>query len=49
MGFSSGWQGCSSVFPSGFALSKSLVAAIPALEKNPLSLLFYLDYPFYFK
>ena len=25
MGFSSGWQGCSSGFPSGFALGKSLV------------------------
>ena len=43
MEFSSGWQGCSSGFPSGFALGKSLGAALPALGKPPPSLLFYSD------
>ena len=43
--FSSGWQGCSSGFPMGFALWKSLRAAPPALGKPRPSLLFYLDLP----
>ena len=35
MGFSSGWQGYSSEFPSDFALGKFLGAALPALG-NPV-------------
>ena len=42
-GFSSGWQGCSSGFPSGFTLWKSLGAALSAVGKPRPSLLFYLD------
>ena len=38
--FSLGWQGCSSGFPSGFAL-----AALSALGKPRPSLLFYFDEP----
>jgi hypothetical protein len=34
MRFSLGWQGCSSGFPSGFGLGKSLEAALPALVTN---------------
>ena len=40
-----GWQGCSSRFPSGFALGKSLGAALPSLGKPRPSLVLYLDYP----
>ena len=41
-GLSSGWQGCSPEFPGGFALGKSLRAALQALGKPRPSLLFYL-------
>ena len=42
-GFSSGWQGYSLGFLLGFALRKSLGAALTALRKPRPSLLFYLD------
>ena len=38
-----GWQSWSSGFPLGFALGKSLGAALPVLGKPRPSLLFYLD------
>ena len=38
-----GWQGYSLGFTSGFALGKSLRAALPALVKPRPSLLFHLD------
>ena len=48
MGFSSGWQGFCLRFSSGLALEKSFGAALPAIEKPCLSLLFYLDEPIIF-